>query len=133
MSEKDLQKQEIEMLSEDEQIFDLESLITDGTNAKVPVEVTYKGKKYGAILKPLTSIEWNNASRKSIKNDKTTIEIELLKKGLFTKEDKPFPQEILIKLPQGVSTSLFKELARISGVKLDSKENMELAKELMGF
>ncbi len=133
MSDKTLQEQEIEMLQENKEILDLESLIVDGVNAKVPVEVEYQGKTYGAVLKPLTNVEWNNASRKAIKNNKTTSEIELLKKGLFTKNDEEFPAEILIKLPQGVVGELAKELARISGVNLTSEENQKLMRELMGF
>lgn len=117
----------------DEEIFDLESLIVDGTNAKVPVEINYDNKKFGAILKPLTNVEWNNASRVGFKNHKTTTELELLKKGLFTRNDEPFPEKVLVKLPQGVVNALFKELARISGVELNTEENMELAKRLMDF
>ena len=53
---KKLQEEELNSLSVDTEVLDLESLITDGVNAKVPVEITYKGKTYGAILKPLVPI-----------------------------------------------------------------------------
>lgn len=132
MSIEDLQNKELESLNEEE-LFDLESLITEGANAKVPVKISYGDKSFGATLRPLTNVEWNNATRKSMKNVNTTSELELLKVGLTSKDDKPIPVDILVQLPTGVITELAKKLADISGVKLDKKENIELAKTLMGF
>ena len=129
----ELQAKEMEDLNQDYELFDLESLITDGVNAKVPVEIQYNGKTFGAILKPLTNYEWNNALRKGSRNNKTTSEIELLKLGLFTKDDKEFSPDLVEKLPAGVITELSKELARISGIHIDSEQNIRIVKEMMGF
>ena len=130
---KKLQEEELNSLSVDTEVLDLESLITDGVNAKVPVEITYKGKNYGAILKPLTNPEWNNATRIGLGNTKSSSELELLKRGLYTKNDKKFPAEIIEKLPAGVVMELAKELARISGISINVEDNVKLAKEMLGF
>lgn len=130
---KKLQEEELNSLSVDTEVLDLESLITDGVNAKVPVEITYKGKTYGAILKPLTNPEWNNATRIGLGNTKSSSELELLKRGLYTKNDKKFPAEIIEKLPAGVVMELAKELARISGISINVEDNVKLAKEMLGF
>ena len=130
---KKLQEEELNSLSVDTEVLDLESLITDGANAKVPVEITYKGKNYGAILKPLTNPEWNNATRIGLGNTKSSSELELLKRGLYTKNDKKFPAEIIEKLPAGVVMELAKELARISGISINVEDNVKLAKEMLGF
>ena len=130
---KKLQEEELANLSKDTEVLDLESLITDGANAKVPVEVTYKGKSYGAILKPLTNPEWNNATRIGFGDSNTSSEVELLKLGLYTKNDKKFPAHVIEKLPAGVIMELSKELARISGISINLDDNMKLAKEMLGF
>ena len=130
---KKLQEEELASLSTDNEVLDLESLITDGANAKVPVEVTYKGKSYGAILKPLTSPEWNNATRIGLGSTNSSAELELLKLGLYTKNDKKFPVQVIEELPAGVIMELSKELARISGISINIEDNMKLAKDMLGF
>ena len=126
-------EEEIERLSEDTELFDLESLITDGVDAKIPVAIEYQGKTFGAMIRPLNNIEWNNATRKALKNDNTSNEVEIVKKALYKKDGSEFPADVVEKLPTGIVNELMKEISRISGVKLNTKENMELMKELMGF
>ena len=130
----DLKQREIESLSSEEmEILDLEKLITDGVNAKIPMEITYNNKKFGVLLRPLTNIEWNNAIQTSIQNKKTTNEVELLKLGLYKIDGNPFPKELISKLPAGISSELMKKLAEISGIQINSEENIKMAKQLMGF
>ena len=124
---------EIERLSEDTELFELESLITDGVNAKIPVTVEYQGKKFGAMIRPLNNIEWNNATRKALKDKTTSNEVELVKLALYKKDGADFPNDVVEKLPTGIVNELMKEISRISGVKINNKENIEMMKEIMGF
>ena len=118
---------------EDEEILDLESLILDGADAKIPIEVKYKDRRFGAMIRPLTNVEWNNAYRKAFKNNKTSNEVELLKIGLYKKNGDQFPADSVEKLPTGIVNELIKEIARISGIELNTRENKELAIKMMGF
>lgn len=130
----ELKQQEIERLSvEEKEVIDLEQLITDGVNAKIPIEITYNNKTFGVMVRPLTNVEWNNALQKSIHNKKTTNEVELLKIGLYKTDGTKFPAELIEQIPAGISSELMKKIAEISGIKLNTKENMELVKEMMGF
>ena len=134
-----LREEELEMLSkEDEEIFDLESLITDGVDAKIPIIISYpkdgKTVKAGALIRPLSNIEWNNATRLNrAPTSKTTNEVELVKKALYTRSGEQFPPKLVEQLPNGVILELVKQIAHISGVDIDSKENIRMAKEMMGF
>ena len=134
MSKKDLKTEELMKLSEEEEIFNLESLITDGADARIPIEIdfpTKQGKKKAAaMLRPLTNLEWNNAARKSRKNHTTTNEVELLKTALYTKDGEPFPKELVEKLPNGVVIKLVQILGEISGIEV-TKENIKMAKEML--
>jgi len=134
-----LREEELEMLSkEDEEIFDLESLITDGVDAKIPIVIKYpkdgKTVRAGALIRPLSNIEWNNATRLNrAPTSKTTNEVELVKKALYTRSGEQFPPKLVEQMPNGVIMELVKQIAHISGVDIDSKENIRMAKEMMGF
>lgn len=130
----ELKQQEMEELSVEEiEVADLETLIVDGANTKVPIEITYNNQRFGVMIRPLTNVEWNTAIQKSMQNKTTTNEVELLKIGLYKKDGTPFPKELIHKLPAGISSELMKKIAEISGVKINTKENMEMVKEMMGF
>ena len=133
-------EEEIENLSHEEELFDLESLITDGKDAKIPIEITFPKAdgtgevKATAMIRPLTNIEVNNATRLGLnKNIDTTYELELLKTGLYTSKGEPFPDELINKIPSGVVNELAREISRVSGIQINNEENMRLAKEMMGF
>jgi len=137
MTKKDLKAEELEMLSEEEEIFNLESLITDGVDARIPITIEFPTKngtkKAAAMIRPLSNIEWNNATRIARKNFTTSNEVELLKQALYTKEGEPFPKELVPKLPNGVVLKLVKLLGEISGIEV-TKESLEMAREmLVGF
>lgn len=135
-----LKKDELIALSDEEEIFDLESLITDGADAKIPIVLKYpkngKTVKAGALIRPLTNVEWNNATRISRSGNnasKTTNEVELVKQALYTRKGEPFPPKLVEDMPNGVVMELVNQIAVISGVELNSEENIRLAKEIMGF
>lgn len=122
---------------EDEEVFNLESLIVDGADAKIPIIIKYPKPdgtmvKGAAMIRPLTNVEWNNAVRFNRNpNDNTSNEVELLKKALYTKEGKPFPPKKIDAMPNGVVLELVNEVSRISGV--DMEENLKLVQQMMGF
>lgn len=134
----ELREKELKSLTqEEEEIFELETLITDGADARIPVIISYPrpdGRivKGAVLIRPLTNLEWNNAVRFQRKpGDTTTNEVELLKLALYTKDGKQFPPELVEKLPNGVVLELVKEVSKASGI--DWEENIRLAQKMMGF
>ena len=130
---------ELSALNNDE-VFDLEALITDGADARVPVKITFPKQEpdgtirmvqAGAMIRPLTNLEWNNAVRKKKQGLSTTDEVELLKMALYTMKGEPMPSEVVEKIPNGVTIELVKEVARISGVDIEA--NLRLARDIVGF
>jgi hypothetical protein len=134
----DLKAEELNRLNNnDDEIFDLESLITDGADARFPIIVKFpKGNETveaAAMIRPLTSIELNNLSRTSRGSNVSNFGVELLKLALYTKDGKEFPVDLLTKIPAGVVNELCNEIYRISGITVDKAENMKLAKQMLGF
>lgn len=132
-------KQLIEL--DEEEVFDLETLVTDGKDARFPVKIKYPREKEdgtlemvnaGALIRPLTNVEWNNATRlKRAPNSPTSNEVELLKKALYTRSGKQMPAKVVESLPNGVVLELVKLVSEVSGV--DYNANLKLAKDMMGF
>lgn len=124
---------------QDKELLELESLITDGINTKIPITITFPlangdVKEFGAMIRPLTNYEWNNAVRLSMNaHNKTTSEIEIVKMALYTKNGDEFPNSLITQFPTGIISTISKEIARVSGVKMNSEENIELMQKMMGF
>ena len=138
----ELEQIELEKINDEiSDITELEQLITGGAKNRIPYiidypfynqetgEITYK--KMAIKLRPLTSVEWNNATGNKIQSSQTAV--NLVKKALYTKNEEPFPPALVEKMPNGVINKLFTEIAKISGVQLNSPEAKQLLKDLMGF
>ncbi len=134
------QLEEIENLQKDydtNDIIDLEDLLLEGIDTRVPIVFDFPlpngtTRKVGAMIRPLTASEWNTCSLKLARQQKSMAE-EVVKIGLLDKEGKPLSNKLIEQLPTGVTTELFDEIAKISGVKADKEEQLELVKEMMGF
>lgn len=139
----ELKEAELTQLTEEyNEIAELERLIVDGANAKIPYIINYPRydeekaeivyTELAVKLSPVTSAEWNNATG-IIGQDRSDMTIKIVSKGLYTKSGDEFPLKLIRLMPTGVINTLFKEIAKLSGVELNTKENMELMKNLMGF
>lgn len=116
-----------------DEVFDLETLITEGTDAYVPLKFKYPNtdKTVGVYIKPVTSQEFVNATRLGENN----IFINVVAMALFGQNKKQIPIEIIQKLPAGVVIELYKKIAEISGIPTEQNDevNKEMVDKLMGF
>lgn len=133
-------EEEIKKLQEDSdnrEVIDLEDLLLEGIEAKIPIVIDFPMpdgtfKKVGAMIRPLTASEWNTCSLKLARQGKSMAE-EVVKLGLLDKEGKNIPKRLIEQLPSGVTTAIFEEIAKASGIKQNKEEQLELVKEMMGF
>ena len=137
----ELKEIEIEKLTDEiSDIAEIEKLILDGANTKIPYSINYpiydvenkqiSFKQMSIKLQPVNSADWNNAMANFKDNNRA---IKIVEKSLYTKDEQKFPMKLIQKMPSGVITTLYKEIAKISGVELNSEEDKELIKDLMGF
>lgn len=129
----ELKQEELEQLNE---TASLESLITEGADLRIPITFdfpTINGvKKASAIIKPLSTVEWENAQNYAMKHKKDFV-LKILEKGLLNDDGEQLPFELIKKMPIGVATEIYKRIADVSGVKQDKEEQYRLTKELLGF
>ena len=129
------------LLEVNDDVFDLEQLIVDGADARIPLEIDfpiYKDgeltyKKYGVVIRPLKSSELSNASQIGLRDSASDVNTEIVKRGLCKKDGSPYPSELVEKLPAGVITQLTEQICEVSGIKQDKEANNEFLREMMGF
>ena len=131
----ELKAMEMEALSQEETV-SLESLITEGADLRIPITFDFPTangvKKASAIIRPLTTVEWENAQNYANKH-KRDFAVKILEKGLLNDDGKELSYELIRKLPFGVVNEIYRRIADVSGVKENREEQFELTKELMGF
>lgn len=121
-----------------DEVYDLESLILGGAEARIPIIVDYPNEdgtttELALKLKPLTDVEVNNAIKAHRKNKNTSLRIEYLKRGLYLKDNTKFPSHLIKSMHTGVVLQLYNKLCEISGVKANEEEQKQLMDELLGF
>ena len=119
------------------EIFELDQIITEGVNAKIPFTFIYPNtdKKVGVLVRPLSTNEYQKAILKS-KKLKTNFLVELAKLGVYKMDESKFPEELITKLPAGIVTMITNEINRISGVEHvdeSGEAQQQLFEDLMGF
>lgn len=101
----------------------LEDLILLGNDKLINISIefpTEKGNvKTSAKIKQMTMKEVKNIN---VKQNDLETSIQILKKALFTKDEKPFEEEMILALPVGVVYKLSEEIMRVSGVETDVKK-----------
>jgi len=135
----DIEKLKQEELDSLNDVYDLEQLVLDGTAARFPVKIklphqksdgTFELVEVGALVRPLTNIEWNNAVRIAQNDFTTTVEVELVKMALYTKDGKQMPVRVIESMANGGIIELVNLITEISGI--DIEKNMRQAR-MMGF
>ena len=136
MSIEDEKAKELEHLSQEDEIFELDQVIREGIDAKIPFTFIYPNtnKKVGVLVRPLSTNEYQNAVLRA-KRLKTNFLIELAKIGVYKMDESEFPNDLIEELPAGVITRITNEINRISGVDLvEGSENaQQIFEDLMGF
>lgn len=110
----------MEINTEEHKIVTLEQAITEGADAFIPYEFEYPNLDLivEVKLKPITSKDVVNVSQKAKLNPDTTEDIELLKLALFNIDETHFDDEIIEKLPAGVTYNLAAKISEVSGIDL---------------
>ncbi len=131
MAEKDLK------INKEPKILKLEELLVDGVEVEVPITFDYPTANVivpvSAIIRPLTTVEWEEATTKSIRHDNKGFTLEIISKGLLNDDGDPLNPQLLKGMPMGVVNEIYKQVADISGIREDKEEQYRLTRELMGF
>lgn len=118
-------KQELEINQTDE-LFDLESLITEGADAIIPITIEFPdGKCAAAKIKPITTAQF----RSLYTADRAELIVNLLEIGLLNKNGEPLPRSLIETIPLGVSSRISEQICTISGLEMKPEDRVS-AKDL---
>lgn len=118
-------KQELEINQTDE-LFDLESLITEGADAIIPITIEFPdGKCAAAKIKPITTAQF----RSLYTADKAELIVNLLEIGLLNKNGEPLSRSLIESIPLGVSSRISEQICAISGLEMKPEDRVS-AKDL---
>ena len=120
-------------IQENAKVMNLESLITGGIDAVIPITITYMGQDFSANIRPINAIENNEVSQKYI-NKRESVILNTVKKCLLKDDGKNYTITELEKIPAGVIQNIYNKIQEISGIEnTTSEDDMKMIRELMGF
>lgn len=120
-------------IQENAKVMNLESLITGGIDAIIPITITYMGQDFSANIRPINAIENNEVTQKYI-NKRESVILNTVKKCLLKDDGKNYTIAELEKIPVGVIQNIYNKIQEISGIEnTASEDDMKMIRELMGF
>lgn len=115
-----------------EEFFDLEELITEGTDAKVPITIEFpNGKKAKALIKPVLAEDLKRISFNY--DDPFEMMTEILKISLLNSNGEPLPDKLVDGLPAGLPIKIAEEIFEISGIETNPEDAGQLKEDLESF
>lgn len=120
-------------IQENAKVMNLESLITGGIDAIIPITISYMGQDFSANIRPINAIENNEVTQKYI-NKRESVTLNTVKKCLLKDDGKNYTIAELEKIPVGVIQNIYNKIQEISGIEnTASEDDMKMIRELMGF
>ena len=120
-------------IQENAKVMNLESLITGGIDAIIPITISYMGQDFSANIRPINAIENNEVTQKYI-NKRESVTLNTVKKCLLKDDGKNYTIAELEKIPAGVIQNIYNKIQEISGIEnTASEDDMKMIRELMGF
>lgn len=120
-------------IQENAKVMNLESLITGGIDAIIPITISYMGQDFSANIRPINAIENNEVTQKYI-NKRESVTLNTVKKCLLKDDGKNYTIAELEKIPVGVIQNIYNKIQEISGIEnTTSEDDMKMVRELMGF
>lgn len=120
-------------IQENAKVMNLESLITGGIDAVIPITISYMGQDFSANIRPINAIENNEVTQKYI-NKRESVILNTVKKCLLKDDGKNYTIAELEKIPAGVIQNIYNKIQEISGIEnTTSEDDMKMIRELMGF
>ena len=105
-------------INHEEELFDLETLITEGVDSRVPITIEFPdGKKAAALIRPISTSEFQTIYNGNI----TSILVNILEVALMNKNGEPLPRGLIESMPIGLPVKIIKQIFEISGIEIKNK------------
>lgn len=114
-------------INKEEELFDLETLITEGVDARVPITIEFPdGRKAQAQIRPISTGEFQTVYN----GNASELLVNVLKTGLMNKNGEPLPVNLIKAMPVGLPAKITQQIFEISGIETDNEDLQEAGKKL---
>lgn len=111
----------------DDTFFDLETLITEGTESRVPIEIKFPdGRKAQALIRPITTGEFQTVYN----GNAAELLVNVLATSLMNKDGNSIAPSLIKKMPVGLPAQIVQQIFEISGIKTNPEDAEKLKEEL---
>lgn len=118
--------------SQEEEYYDLETLITEGTEAKVPITIEFPdGRKSKALIKPVLAEDLKIIGFNF--DNPFTVMTEVLKISLLNSNGEPLSEKLIDGLPAGLPIKISQEIFKISGIETNPEDAQQMKEDLESF
>lgn len=118
---------EIAQNNNDDTFFDLETLITEGTESRVPIEIEFPdGRKAQALIRPITTGEFQTVYN----GNAAELLVNVLATSLMNKNGNSIDSSLIKKMPVGLPAQIVQQIFEISGIKTNPEDAEKLKEEL---
>lgn len=113
--------------NDDDTFFDLETLITEGTESRVPIEIEFPdGRKAQALIRPITTGEFQTVYN----GNAAELLVNVLATSLMNKNGNSIDSSLIKKMPVGLPAQIVQQIFEISGIKTNPEDAEKLKEEL---
>ena len=114
-------------INKEEEYFDLETLITEGVDSKVPIEIEFpNGKKAQALIKPISTGEFQSI----YKGNAAELLVNVLSHNLMNKNGEALSPALIEAMPVGLPAKIVEQIFKISGIENNPEDAEKLKDEL---
>lgn len=118
---------ELEFNKEEEEYYDLETLITEGTDANIPIVIEFpNGKKAQAQIRPISTGEFSTIYN----GDAAELLVNVLSTALMNKNGEPLSSSLIEAMPVGLPAKIVQQIFEISGIETNPEDQEKLKEEL---
>ena len=118
---------ELRIAENKEEYFSLEELITEGVDARVPIEVEFpNGKKAQALIKPISTGEFSTIYN----GNANELLVNVLSHSLMNKNGEPLNASLIEAMPVGLPAKIVEQIFKISGIETNPEDADRLKEEL---
>ena len=118
---------ELKIAENKEEYFDLETLITEGVESRVPIEIEFpNGKKAQAMIRPISTGEFQTIYN----GNAAELLVNVLSHSLMNKNGEPLSSALIEAMPVGLPAKIVEQIFEISGIETNPEDADRLKEKL---
>ena len=118
---------ELKIAENKEEYFDLETLITEGVDSRVTIDIEFPdGRKAQAMIRPISTGEFSTIYN----GNAAELLVNVLSHSLMNKNGAPINASLIEAMPVGLPAKIVEQIFEISGIETNPEDADRLKEKL---